>query len=114
MLQLLGVLVGVLLGLWLASLSAPYLKEVEYPRAVSFAFWFLVYSNLWTYVQQRALDGIGALFPSVRFSRSGEHWTQTLLRKGLEASGVALFLWVFAWLTKWAASVIAPFLTVNT
>jgi hypothetical protein len=113
-LQLLGVLVGVLLALWLATLSGPLLKGVDYPRAVSFAFWFLVYSNLWTYLQQRALDGIDALFPNVRFSRSGDHWTHTLLRKALEAAGVAIFLWAFAWLTRWATSVIAPLLAGNS
>lgn len=111
--QLMGVSVGLLLCLWLATLSAPYLKEVEYPRALSFAFWFLVYSNLWTYLQQRALAGIGTLFPNVRFNRKGEHWTQLLLRKGFELAGVAIFLWGLSWLTKWAASVIAPFVTTN-
>ncbi len=113
-LQLLGVLVGMLLALWLATLSAPILKGVDYPRAVSFAFWFLVYSNLWTYLQQRALDVIDALFPNVRLSRSGDHWTQTLLRRGVEAAAVALFLWALAWLTKWATSVLAPLLAGST
>lgn len=110
-LQLLGVLVGILLALWLATLSAPFVKGVEYPRAVSFAFWFLVYSNLWTYLQQQALNVIDAIFPNVRLNRSNDPLIQTLLRKGLEAAAVALFLWVFAWSTKWAASVIAPLLT---
>lgn len=111
--QLIGVSFGLLLCLWLATLSAPYLKAVEYPRALSFAFWFLVYSNLWTYLQQRALAGLGALFPNVRFSRKGDHWTQVLLRKGLEVGGIAFSLWVLGWLTKWAASVIAPFVTTS-
>lgn len=111
--QILGVLTGILLVLWLATLSAPMLKDVEYPRAVSFAFWFLVYSNLWTYVYQRALDGIDKLFPNVRFSRAGEPWTEVLMRQGLEAAAIAAFLWLFAWLTKWAASVIGPYLTVT-
>lgn len=109
--QLIGVFFGLLLCLWLSTLSAPYLKDVEYPRALSFAFWFLVYSNLWTYIQQRTLAGLGALFPNVRFSRAGEHWTQIALRKGLELSGIALSLWILGWLTKWAASVIGPLMT---
>lgn len=112
-LQLIGVVAGVLLCMWLATLSAPYLKEVEYPRAVAFAFWFLVYSNLWAFIQQRALAGIGTLFPNVRFSREGEHWTQVWLRRGLEAMGIAIFLWALGWLTKWAAAVIAPFVTTS-
>lgn len=110
-LQLLGVLVGILLALWLATLSAPLLKGVDYPRVVSFAFWFLVYSNLWTYLQQRALESIDDLFPNVRLSRSGDHWAHTLLRKGVEAAAVAIFLWALAWLTKWATTVIGPLLT---
>lgn len=110
-LQLLGVLVGVLLALWLAALTAPAIGELEYPRAVAFAFWLLIYSNLWTYLQQRAIAGIGALFPNVRFNRSGDHWTQALLRKGIEAAGIAISLWALGWLTKWASTVISPFLT---
>ncbi|WP_415301791.1 hypothetical protein [Alcaligenes sp. SJTW-7] len=112
-LQLIGVFAGLLLCLWLATLSAPYLSGVEYPRALSFAFWFLVYSNLWGYIQMRALTGIGIIFPTVRFSRKGEHWTQVVVRKAFETSGLAILLWALAWLTKWAASVIAPFVTLG-
>ncbi len=110
-LQLLGVLVGVLLALWLATVTAPVIGGVEYPRAVAFAFWLLIYSNLWTYIQQRAIAGIGASFPNVRFNRSGDHWTQALIRKGMEAAGIAISLWALGWLTKWAATVISPLLT---
>lgn len=109
--QVVGVLVGILLALWLATLSAPFVKGVEYPRAVSFAFWFLVYSNLWTYLQQRAVHAIDVTFPNVRLSRSTDPLIQTLLRKGLEAAAIALFLWALAWSTKWVTSVIAPLLT---
>ena len=111
--QLIGVFFGLLLCLWLATLSAPHLKTVEYPRALSFAFWFLVYSNLWSYIQQRALAGLGVLFPNVRFSRAGEHWTQVAMRKGLEVAGVGITLWVLGWITKWAASIIAPLMTTG-
>ncbi len=110
-LQVIGLCIGVLLALWLATLSAPFLKGVDYPRAVSFVFWFLVYSNLWGYLQQQALKYIGVLFPNVRFSRGGEHWTQRLLREGVKTIAIALLLWVFGWLTRWAAAVIAPILT---
>lgn len=106
--QLLGIVVGIVLCLWLATISGTYLKGVEYPRAVAFAFWFLVYSNLWGYLQQQALIGIGALFPNIRFSRKGDHWSQALLRKAAEAAGIALALWVLSYLTRWATSVLAP------
>lgn len=112
-LQLLGVFAGVLLCLWLATATAPFLKDVEYPRALAFAFWFLVYSNLWTYLQQQAMRGIGMLFLSVRFSRKGEHWGLAIFRKAIEATGVAFALWVLAWLSKWALAVIAPFLVLS-
>jgi hypothetical protein len=110
LLQIAGVLVGVLLALWLATLSAPLLKGVEYPRAVSFAFWLLIYSNLWSYVQQRAIAGIEALFPNVRITRTDEHWTKRLLRDGTKTVAVAAWLWIFGWLMKWVTSVLAPLL----
>lgn len=111
-LQLVGILIGLLLCLWLATLTAPHIKEVEYPRALSFAFWFLVYSNLWGYLQRQALIELGQLFPVVRFSRKGDHWTQVLARKGVETAGVGIAVWMLAWLTQWAASVIAPFISI--
>jgi len=111
--QLIGVFFGLLLCLWLATLSAPYLTTVEYPRALSFAFWFLVYSNLWGYIQHRAIAAISVLFPNVRFSREGGHWTQAVIRKGLEIAGVAFFIWALSWITSWAASIIAPFMTTS-
>lgn len=113
-LQLLGVIVGILLALWLATLSAPFVKGVEYPRAVSFAFWFLVYSHLWTYLQQQAINVIEAMFPNVRLSRNSDPLIQIILRKLIEAAAVALFIWAFAWATKWAASVITPILTASS
>ena len=112
-LQLIGVLAGLLLCLWLATLSAPYLHNVEYPRALSFAFWLLVYSNLWGYIQMRTLTGIRTLFPNVRFTRKSEAWRQILARKILEIVGLAVFLWALALLTRWASSVIAPFIMLN-
>ena len=112
-LQLVGVFAGLLLCLWLASLTAAYLKDVEYPRALAFAFWFLVYNNLWAYIQRQALAELSKLFPNVRFARKGEHWAQALVRKGVEAAGVGVALWALAWLTKWAASVIAPFVSIS-
>lgn len=112
-LQFVGVFAGLLLCLWLATLSAPYLKNVEYPRALSFGFWFLVYSNLWAYLQQRTLAGIHALFPNVRFTRSADHWAQSLARKVVEAAAIAVMIWIFALVANWAASVLSPFLQLS-
>ncbi|WP_037246272.1 hypothetical protein [Rhodoferax saidenbachensis] len=108
--QLTGVLIGVLLCLWLATMTAPYLKDVDYPRAVSFALWFLVYGNLWTYLQRLGMAAIANLFPNVRFSREGEHWTQRLIREGVKSLGIAIALSILALLSKWALSVIAPYI----
>ncbi|MBX9346105.1 hypothetical protein K5M36_03300 [Chromobacterium vaccinii] len=113
LLQIIGVVFGVLLALWLGTLSAPLLKGIDYPRVASFAFWLLIYSNLWSYLQQRLLIGIYVLFPNVRLSRSSEHWTHTLLRKGVEALAIAIILWILGWLTTWAASIISPFLIMK-
>lgn len=112
--QIVGVLTGILIALWLASISAPFIQGIEYPKAVSLAFWLLIYSNLWTYLQKQAIDAIYTIFPNVRFNRSSDHWAQVILRKGIETASIALFLWALAWLTKWASSVVSPLLTGNT
>lgn len=113
LLQVIGVVFGILLALWLGTITAPLLKGIDYPRAASFAFWLLLYSNLWTYIQQQLLRCIYALFPNVRLSRSNEHWTHALLRKGVEASAIAIMLWILSWLTTWAVSIISPFLIMK-
>jgi hypothetical protein len=111
--QLAGVAFGVLLCLWLATVSAPYLKNVEFPRALAFAFWFLIYSNLWTYLQQLTQNALGRLFPNIRLNRDGEHWTKLTFVKVIEIGGVALFLWGFGLLANWAVSVVAPYIGAN-
>ncbi|MCI5070141.1 hypothetical protein [Acidovorax sp.] len=112
-LQLGGVFAGILLAIWLATKTAPILQGIEYPRATSFAFWLLVFSNMWPHLQQRLHAGLDALFPNVRFSRKGDHWVQTLIREGARATGIAVALWIFTWLTKWMMSVVGPFVNLG-
>lgn len=108
--QISGLVLGVLLSLWAATLSAPFLTGLDYPRVVAFGFWFIVFSNLWGTCQAALMTWIYRLFPNVRFATSSEPWPHKLLREGARASGIAVGLWVLGWLTKWAASIIGPFL----
>lgn len=110
-LQLLGVLVGLLLSLWLSILTAPMLKGMEYPRAVAFGLWLLVYSNLWTFLQGQAEAGIEALFPNVRFSRGGDHWVQAFMREGVKTVGIAVLLYLFGKLSVWVSTLVIPLVT---
>lgn len=112
LIQLLGIGVGVLLCLWLATLTAPYIKDVDYPRAIAFGLWFLVYSNLWTYLQLQAAVFLTHLFPSVRFSRKGTHWIERLVRKGVEGIAIALGLYLLGLFSQWALSVLAPYFLI--
>ncbi|WP_431104346.1 hypothetical protein [Roseateles noduli] len=111
LLQFLGVIVGLLLALWLSVLTAPLLKGMEYPRAVAFGLWFLAYSNLWTFLQRQAMDGIEALFPNVRFSRGGDHWVQSFMREGVKTVGVAVLLYLFGKLSVWVSTLVIPLVT---
>lgn len=72
--QILGVLAGVFLSLWAALRISPKLS-IDYAFVVSFVFALLVFSNIWTYLNQRILDFFDFIFPNISFKESrGLHW----------------------------------------
>lgn len=113
LIQLAGVAAAVLICLWLATVIGAYLKGVEYPRVVAFALCFLIFGNIWTYAQPVLLRAVMRVFPNVRFSRKNDHPGQWLIRKLLEAVGIAFAVWVLGLGVKWATAVVAPMLSAG-
>jgi hypothetical protein len=113
LIQLAGLGAMVLVSLWLAAILGVHLQGVEYPRVIAFALAFLVLSNIWTYAQPVLLRAVLRTFPNVRFSRKGEHLGQWLLRKLIEAVGIAFAFWVLGLGVKWATAVVAPMLSAG-
>ncbi len=89
--QIFGVLVGFILSLWAALRIAPALS-IDYGFIVSFVLAFLIFSNVWTYLNQQILNLINFFFPNITFKDSkGLHW---LAKSLLSAIFVAISLFV--------------------
>lgn len=74
--QLIAVFVTFLGSLWAAVAFSPRI-QVENAFFLIFLFVFLVFSNLWGYVNQRLLALIDVVFPNIRFYRPNRdrlHW----------------------------------------
>ncbi len=73
LIQLAGIVVGFGLSLWAALKIAPLLN-VDNAFVVTFFFAFLVYSNVWGYVNQQITRFVDFCFPNIRFKRAGKDW----------------------------------------
>jgi hypothetical protein len=72
--QIFGVVSGFILSLWAALKISPRLS-IEYSFVVTFVLAFLVFSNIWTYINQQILRFLNYLFPNVALKGSkGLHW----------------------------------------
>lgn len=91
--QIGGVLVGFLLSLWAAVRISPFI-QIENPFLITFLFVLLVFSNLWTFINQRLLFLVNTVFPNIRFYRPDRdrlHWLMQALIGGI-AVAVTLYL----------------------
>ncbi len=98
--QILGVTVGFLLSLWAAVRISPKLA-IENSFVFSFLFALLIFSNVWTYLNQIILSSITGVFPNLKFVRPRKdrmHWFMQALIGGC-AIGVMLYVlnWVFSY-----------------
>ena len=98
--QIFGVIVGFILSLWAATRVAPFLK-IESGFVVSFILAFLLFSNIWTYLNQQILLLINHIFPNIRLQRSGKdrlHWClQTLIGGFVVAAALYLIDAIFGY-----------------
>jgi hypothetical protein len=91
--QLLGVLTGFALSLWAAAKMAP-LIAIENPFVISFVMVLLIFSNLWTYLNNLLNLAVMRTFPNIKFFRPHRdriHWLTQALVGGVVVAG-ALFL----------------------
>lgn len=89
--QIVGVIFGFLLSLWAALRISPLLN-IEYSLIVSFILAFLIFSNIWTYLNQQILKALDFFYPNISFADSkGLHW---LAKSFLSALFVAAALFL--------------------
>ena len=87
--QILGVTAGVLLSLWAALRISPYF-EIQYPFVASFVLAFLIFSNIWTYLNSVVLKFLDYAFPNISIRENrGLRWLfQTFLATIVVAAAV--------------------------
>jgi len=91
--QIFGVTAGFALSLWAGVKIAPHLA-IESAFVFSFIFAFLLFSNVWTYLNQQIARFFNYCFPNVRFQRKGKdklHWFLQVLVGGIFLA-LALYL----------------------
>lgn len=101
--QILGVIVGFIVSLWLAFKVAPNLK-IENSFVLAFLFTLLVFSNIWGYLNQTLLSFIAKIFPNIEFVRPPKarlHWLlQAIVGSAAFAIVVYLLGVAFSFLSK--------------
>ncbi|MEX0660260.1 MAG: hypothetical protein WEA58_05585 [Balneolaceae bacterium] len=92
--QLSGVLIGFLISLWAAVSMTPFL-EVDNAFFIIFLFALLIYSNLWTYINETIHSFVRRIFPPIKFYRTNRdklHWILQAIVGGTFAAIILLFL----------------------
>ncbi len=92
--QIIGVVLGFILSLWAASKISPNLR-IENPLLISFIFVFLLFSNIWVFLNTKILSFIDWRFPNIKFYRSGKdeiNWIINVAAAAIIGAGVLYLL----------------------
>ena len=93
-LQLLGLFLGFAISLWAASNMAPSLA-IENAFLISFLLVLLIFSNLWTPINQKLHRFIHTAFPTIRFYRPARdrlHWLYQAIVGGVVVAATIYLL----------------------
>src|SRR3990167_1544663 len=91
--QITGVTLGFVLSLW-AAIKISQKLAIENSFVISFFFLLLIFSNTWTYLNQKIISFINSLFPNLKFYRPGKdriHWLMQAIIGGI-AVAVTLYI----------------------
>jgi hypothetical protein len=113
LIQLVGILLGFLFSVWAAVKIAPKLR-IENPFLIAFILSLLVYSNFWTYINQRLRGFVFGAFPIIRFDRSDKdrlHWMYQAIVGGIV---VAAALWLLNLAFTYVGNILGSFVGAGT
>lgn len=90
--QLLGVIIGFVISLWVAIKISPKLL-IDSPLAFTFVIAFLLFSNTWTLLYEGILRTLNYFWPNISFKkRDGFHWLFKALISSVFVSIILLIL----------------------
>jgi hypothetical protein len=107
LIQLTGLVLGFGLSLWAAAQISPMLN-VDNAFVVTFLFAFLIYSNIWGYVNQQIARFIDFAFPNIRFKRIGKDWLHTTFQAVVLGLAITFSAYLIDEFFKFIGSVLAP------
>lgn len=91
LIQLIGVIVGFLLSLWVAIKFSPLLS-IDNAAAFCFIIAFLLFSNIWTVVFDSIIKLLDYFWPNISFKAKGTiHW---LVQALISTAFISIFLFV--------------------
>lgn len=109
LIQMTGLFLGFFVSLWGASQIAPKLT-IENAFLISFLVVLLVFSNLWTPINQKLRGIVYRAFPTIRFYRpkkDGLHWLYQALVGGIV---VAASLYLLSWAFTYVGEILGAFI----
>ena len=103
--QIVGVTLAFILSLWAAVKISPKLA-IENSFIISFLFVLLIFSNTWTYLNQKIISFINALFPNLKFYRPRKdrvHWFMQAIVGGI---ALAVMLYILSWVFSYGGDIL--------
>jgi hypothetical protein len=108
--QIIGVILGFILSLWIAAKMTPYLA-IENAFVFSFLFSLLVFSNTWMFLSQQVIRLMNIAFPNIHFFRPDKermHWLFQAIIGGIVAAAVLYALsQVFAFFSEFLSGIVS-------
>ncbi|MFA6052122.1 MAG: hypothetical protein WC762_05980 [Methylobacter sp.] len=112
LIQILGLVLGFGFSLWAASYISPKLN-IENAFVISFIFVLLVFSNIWSYLNQILIMGLNKLFPNLKFYRPSKerfHWFMQAIVGGI---AVAVTLYFLGNMFSYIGEILGAFINKN-
>lgn len=110
--QILGVVIGFIVSLWLSFKAAPNLK-IENAFVIAFLFIFLIFSNIWGYLIQAILGFITKLFPNIQFIRPAKAQLHWLLQTFVGSAAFAIAVYFLGVAFSFLSRVLVSFFNVG-
>ena len=92
---------------------SPHLN-IENPFVISFIFVLLIFSNIWSYLNNIIINGINNLFPSMKFYRPAKNRIHWLMQAIVGGIAVAVTLYFLTFLLSYIGEILGTYINKDT
>ena len=107
--QIFGVIFGFVFSLLATIKITPFLK-IENAFVITFLFIFLIFSNLWTFINPQIAKVLNYYFPNLRFKRKGKETLHWLIQTVIGGLVIAVTLFLLNKILEFVGSVLSEFI----